>query len=505
MDSDLQATAAWVLSVQTKLYKWSQAHPDEPYRELWNWVIDPRNLRCAWQQIATNKGKRTPGIDGQTVGSICREQGEVAFLSELRDELRSGRYRPSPCRRKLIPKPGKPGKFRPLGIPTVKDRVVQCAVKQILEPIFEAGFEHVSYGFRPGRSCHGALEHIRMSIRPRAKAEDGKRHVTPYQWVVEGDIKGCFDHIDHHVLMQRLRSRVADRKVNRLVLQFLKAGVLTEEQFVRTPMGTPQGGVISPLLANIALSAIEERYERWVNHRTKIRAHRRSDGVNAARQARSTDRRSGRPVFFPIRYADDFVLLVSGSREQALAEKEALAISLRQSLRLELSPEKTHVTALTDGFEFLGHRIRLYWHPQFGYTPRLEIPKARRADLRHRVKQHTRRNRISLSLDQQLQDLNPILRGWGNFYRYCTNAKNVFTTLDWYVGDRLWRWMRKKYPKATTRWIAQRRQPSAHDRRKIWRQDRDEQFLMNRISIGRYRRGWMAVPDYAITSGEPDA
>jgi RNA-directed DNA polymerase len=305
VDSGHQADQVWLLNVQTKLYQWSRENTDQPYRELWNWVTNPRNLRCAWRHIATNKGKRTPGVDGETVGSIRRDKGEAAFLDGLRRELRTDSYRPSPCRRKMIPKRGKPGKFRPLGIPTIKDRVVQCAVKQIVEPIFEAGFWHVSYGFRPGRGCHGALEHIRMTIRPRATAVDGLRRNPPYQWAIEGDIKGCFDHIDHYSLMQRVRGRIADRKVNRLLVQFLKAGVLTEEQLLRTPAGTTQGGVISPLLANIALSAIEEKYERWVNHQSKIRQSRKSDGLKAAMYARSSDRQAGRTVFFPVRYADD--------------------------------------------------------------------------------------------------------------------------------------------------------------------------------------------------------
>ena len=505
MDSDLQSANTWVLSVQTKLYQWSRQHPDEAYRELWNWVTDPRNLRCAWQRIATNKGHRTPGIDGQTVGRIRQAEGETLFLDQLRRALRNGSYRPSPCRRKLIPKPGKPGVFRPLGIPTIKDRVVQCAVKQILEPIFEAQFWHVSYGFRPGRGCHGALEHIRMTIRPRATATDGKRYTMPYQWVIEGDIKGCFDHIDHHALMQRIRHRVADRRVNRLVVQFLKAGVLMEEQFIQTPTGTPQGGILSPLLANIALSAIEERYERWVHHRSKIRSHRQSDGLQAAMNSRSSDRRAGRPVFFPIRYADDFVILVSGQKEEAQAEKAALADYLQETLSLELSADKTRITRLTAGFEFLGHRIRLLWHPQFGYMPRVEIPKAKTAALRYRVKQRTRRDRTYWSLSRQLQELNPILRGWGNFYRYCTNAKEIFTQLDWYVGDRLWRWMRKKFPKADAHEIARWRQPITNGRQKVWCQGPHEQFLMGRIPIRRYRRGWMGKPDYAVTSGKPDA
>jgi RNA-directed DNA polymerase len=505
VDSDHQVSRAWLLSVQRKLYQWSREHPNEQYHDLWNWVTSPENLWCAWDRVATNKGKRTPGIDGVTMGSIRRGRGESTFLTELGQELRENRYRPSPCRRKMIPKPGKPGEFRPLGIPTIKDRVVQCAVKQVLEPIFEAQFWHVSYGFRPGRGCHGALEHIRMTIRPRAKAEDGKRRSTPYQWVIEGDIKGCFDNIDHHLLMQRVRKRVGDGKVNRLLVQFLKAGVLKEDQFIRTPAGTPQGAIISPLLANIALSAIEERYERWAHHLTKIRQHRKADGVQAAGYSRRSDRCAGRAVFFPIRYADDFVVLVSGSHQDALAEKDALARYLRESLRLELSSEKTRVTSLMDGFEFLGHRIRIRWDSQFGYTPRLEVPKEKIVSLRRRVKKLTGRNRILLSLSRLLEDLNPILRGWGYFYRFCTNAKRVLVQLDWYVGDRLWRWMRKKYPKANAHWIAGHRKLSDIGKRKVWKTDQLEQFLVGRIPVRRYRRGWMGTPDYAITPGEPDA
>jgi RNA-directed DNA polymerase len=172
--------------VQRKLFQWSRTHPEDSYRDLWNWITDIRNLRCAWRKIALNKGRRTAGVDGVTVAGIGVAMGMELFLEQLQGDLKSGRYKPSPSRRKLIPKPRQPGKFRPLGIPTVRDRVVQCAVKNILEPIFEAGFWHVSYGFRPGRGCHGALEHIRMSMRPRAKAEDGRRQRTPYQWSSRG-------------------------------------------------------------------------------------------------------------------------------------------------------------------------------------------------------------------------------------------------------------------------------------------------------------------------------
>jgi RNA-directed DNA polymerase len=504
VDSDQQASA-WMLNVQRKLYQWSKANPNESYCDLWNWVTSPHNLRCAWRRVASNRGARTAGIDGYTVRRIRRDQGEDVFLAKLRDDLRTGRYRPSPCRRRLIPKRGKPGEFRPLGIPTVRDRVVQSAVKQVIEPIFEAGFWHVSYGFRPGRGCHGALEHIRMTIRPRAVAHDGKRRKAPYSWVIEGDIKSCFDRIDHHQLMERVRARIADRKVTRLLCRFLKAGALSETEFIRTDAGTPQGGIISPLLANIALSAIEERYGRWVNKRTGRKPDRKADGKKAAENARLTDRRAGRAYFFPIRYADDFVILVAGTHEHAEAEKQALAEYLREHLGLELSPQKTKTTDTTDGFHFLGHRVRLRWDHRFGLTPRVEIPKEKLLELRHRLKKLTGRDRVHLSLEEMLRDLNHILRGWGNFYRHCTNAKRFLNQIDWYVGDRLWRWMRKKFPKATSGWLNRHRRPVHGGRRLVWAAGANEQYLMGRIPVMRYRRGWMRTPDFAVTPGEPGA
>ena len=240
------------------MYRWSKESPEGAYGDVWNWVTDPRNLRCAWHSIAQNKGRRTPGVDGLTVASIADGDGGVPlFLEDLREVLRNGSYRPSPARRKWIPKPGKPGKFRPLGIPTVADRVVQGAVKNILEPIYEARFWQVSYGFRPGRGCHGALEHIRLTIRTRKSRADGQLRDPPYQWVIEGDIEGCFDNLGHYHLMERVRKSVADRKVNRLIVRFLKAGVLEDVSYNPTTAGTPQGGIMTPRTqkATSALSA----------------------------------------------------------------------------------------------------------------------------------------------------------------------------------------------------------------------------------------------------------
>ena len=225
MDTDYQADSAWILGIQCKLYQWSKANPDESWRDMWGWLTDQRMLRHAWRRVASNRGRHSAGVDGMTVGRIRKRCGEQRFLERLQVELRSGTFRPSPSRRKLIPKPGKPGQFRALGIPTVKDRVVQSAIKTLLEPIFEAHFWHVSYGFRPGRSTHGALEHIRRALLPQKRDLEGRRSQLPYAWVIEGDIKGCFDNINHHLLLDRLRQRIADRRVIRLIGRFLKSGV----------------------------------------------------------------------------------------------------------------------------------------------------------------------------------------------------------------------------------------------------------------------------------------
>lgn len=505
MDVTHQNDKDWILGVQTRLYQWSRDHPGETYRDLWGWVTDPRNLRWAWRTIASNRGRRTPGIDGMTVADITREVGVEAFLRGLRAELRNGGYRPAPSRRKWIPKPGKKGRFRPLGIPTIRDRVVQCAVKQILEPLFEARFWQVSYGFRPGRGCHGALEHIRQTIRPRRRGADGRRHEAPYQWVIEGDIEGCFDRIDHHHLMERVRLTVADHRVNRLILRFLKAGVLEDFKYNPTHTGTPQGGVISPLLANIALSVIEERYSRWVR-RTKGVRGTWADPARGAAYARQKDRKDGRPVFYPVRYADDFVVLVSGSEQDALAEKQALADWLEETAGLRLSPEKTRVTALREGFAFLGCRVRLKWDDRFGLHARIEIPQGPIRDLRHRIKGVTGRQTLLRPLPSILREINPVLRGWSAYYRHCIGAKSILNRMDWYVNQRLWLWLRAKHKGRAGKSLARMKRPSRDNpRRRVWQEDGHEQYLMARRPVVRFELNWMRKPDFARVPGEPDA
>ncbi len=222
---------------------------------------------------------------------------------------------------------------------------------------------------------------------------------------------------------------------------------------------------------------------------------------DAIRKFRHYERRAGRPVFLPIRYADDFVVLVNGTEEQARAEKEALAVFLRNEMKLTLSPEKTHVTSLTEGFEFLGHRVRLRWDDRWGYWPRIEVPTARVKDFRHRIKQHTTRGHTRLSFQEIIDALNPLLLGWGRFYQHCYGAKRVFTRIDYYVWDRLRRWLRKKYPK-TPRLVIRRRYWRRLPGRARYRWVDQSVAIVADLKVGRHDLLKMRMPDYAYLARE---
>ena len=504
----------WLRVEQRKLYERSEEQVDYVFCKLWGLVTDPRNLRVALARVAGNRGRRTAGVDGITVGRVTRRAED--FVAELRSELRSGAYRPSPVRRVLIPKIGTPGKFRPLGIPTVKDRVVQAALKNILEPVFEADFFPVSFGFRPGKSVHGALEYLRVLLRPK-NHKQGQELRLPYQWVVEGDIKGCFDNIDHHGLMERVRRRVSDPKVNRLVVAFLKAGVMSEGTFLRSDAGTPQGGILSPLLANIALSIIEERYERHVWPR-RIPPTRRDASLpgQRAKDARYHDSVRGRTVVVPIRYADDFLLLVGASpgpqqfeRAQLDAEKEKAAVAalLKQQLGLELSETKTLITPVTKTFAFLGHHVCVRHSRGFKRMACVTlIPKERSHRLRERIKRLCR-NSTEQSLHDLLRGLNWLLRGWSAFYRHAWGAKRVFGSLDYYAWWTVFRWLRKKHQHTSVKRLKALYPPSKEPgtRRGQWHHDGVTLFVTGRTKVEPYRLAWARPPHYAIHHGEPGA
>lgn len=506
-----QVEKTWLLDVQRKLYARSWNEPVYVWRKLWGLVTDRRNLMLALERVSRNRGARSAGVDGLTVRRVL-QWGADDFVERLRVDLRSGSYRPNPVRRVLIPKAGQPGKFRPLGIPTVEDRVVQAAVKNILEPIFEADFWPVSYGFRPGKSAHAALEHLLQLLRPRAAGPERRRRLS-YQWAIEGDIKGCFDNIDHHALMQRLRRRIGDSKVCRLVGAFLKAGVMSEEQFTRSDAGTPQGGILSPLLSNIALSAIEERYERHVWPRHTPTTLTEAKAVEKRANRMRCEDRGRRPVMLPIRYADDFIILVgvpAGARQHerardvALAEKARLVADLKERLHLELSDAKTLVTPVTTTMRFLGHHVRVREHRLTGrLVSTAVIPKDRSQRLRERIKGVFRPSTVATTLASRLRLLNPMLRGWCNFYRHAWGAKHVFAAIDHYVWWTIFRWLQKKHPRASMQRLAARygwRRPGRRALR--WRDQYVAPYQLVYTPVHRYMLGCTPLPDFVISSME---
>lgn len=319
-----------VLEIQAKLHQWATDSPDRRFGDLFNLVCDPAFLTVGWDRVRGNRGARTAGVDGVKPRAIGAKDGEE-FLRELRDDLKARRFTPLPVRERMIPKAS--GKLRRLGIPTARDRVVQASLKLVLEPIFEADFHPCSYGFRPMRRAQDAIEEIRHFAR------------LSYELVLEGDIASCFDEISHVGLLDRVRERVADKRVVGLVKAFLIAGILSEDGAVRgTKTGTPQGGILSPLLANIALSVLDEHFaEAWAT----------MTGDNDRRRRR----RRGEPMYRLVRYADDFVVLVSGTNAQAEALKVEVAAIL-STMGLRLSEEKTGVCHIDEGFVFLGFRIQ---------------------------------------------------------------------------------------------------------------------------------------------------
>ena len=247
----LREAESRVRVMQTKLHRWATADPGRCFDDLFNLVYDPAFLTVGWGRVRGNRGARTAGVDGVAPRSVG--SGAEAMLEGLRGDLKARRFTPQRVREKVIPKAS--GKVRKLGIPTVTDRVVQASLKLVLEPIFEADFKPCSYGFRPKRRAQDAIAEIHYLGSPSRN----------YEWVFEADIEACFDEIDHTALMDRVRRRIGDKRVLGLVKAFLRAGILTEEGLNReTTTGTPQGGVLSPLLANIALSVVDEHFaSKW--------------------------------------------------------------------------------------------------------------------------------------------------------------------------------------------------------------------------------------------------
>ena len=428
-DNALLLAERRVLEIQTKLHRWAIGDAHRRFDDLFNLVADPGFLLVAWDRVRGNKGARTAGVDGQSVHYVEADVGVEVFLDGLRTEIKDRTFHPLPVRERMIPKPGTT-KRRRLGIAAVRDRVVQASLKLVLEPIFEADFYPCSYGFRPQRRAHDAVAEV--------------RHFTArsYEWIVEGDIKACFDEISHSALMDRVRMRVGDKRVLALVKAFLKAGILGEDgQLRETDAGTPQGSILSPLLSNVALSVLDEYIAQAPG------------GPGVSRNDRLTRRRHGLPNYRLCRYADDWCLVVSGTKADAETLREEIA-GVLSTMGLTLSPEKTLVTHIDDGLDFLG------WHIQrrrkrgtdksYVYTyPARKAVKTVTGKVRTICRQN-----INLPLETLLRRLNSLLRGWTTYFRPGVSSV-AFNYLRAFTWQQVFRWLRRKHPR--TNWKELRR------------------------------------------------
>jgi RNA-directed DNA polymerase len=405
-----------ILKTQQSFAKKAIIHPEHRFDNVYHLLKRDDWLNAALDAVLANLGARTAGVDGITRAHFKKEGFREQFLADLKAELATGQYQPQPAKRRYIPKANS-NKLRPLGILTMRDRVVQMELKMLLEPIYESDFLDCSIGFRPQRRTMDAIALCYSLIHPRNK----------YFWIIEGDIRSYFDSVNHDILLKLVARRVADVKILNLIGRFLKAGVMEGQLFRRSTEGTPQGGIISPLLANIYLHELDcwwrEKYGKLTKHE---RARRRKQGLSHC---------------IYVRYADDWIALCNGTKAQAEAIRDEIRDFLHDTLKLELSEEKTVVTHACDGFDFLGFHVQHYPARQGQKAITLVRPSDKSIQrLKDKIRDMTGRKAYKDNPLYKFMALNAVLRGWMNYYRHCNTSK-IASWLDHWVHLRVAKWL----------------------------------------------------------------
>jgi len=390
-----------VQALQIKLSRAAKQSLDRKFGALYDKIYREDVLRVAWERVRANDG--APGVDQESFDYIENEIGVEAFLEEIREELHAKRYRPKPVRRCWIDKPGKPDK-RPLGIPVIKDRVIQMAAKLVIEPIFETNFLPCSYGFRPGISAHKPIEAIRAAIIFKSQTT-----------VIDADIVGLFDNIRQDVLMKLLQRRISDPRVLKLIKGWLEAGVMEEGEYIESDgLGTPQGGVISPLLSNIYLHSFDKMFQMSEIPGTLVR------------------------------YCDDFVILLRRDGKGVVEKVRQML----ERLGLQLHRDKTRVVHARKGFDFLGIHFRLC-HTNRKTAKRKWYCSIWPSDRSmRRIKQRLRDavgRRYDVSLEELIEGLNPVIRGWNNYHTASKPDAKRFRHLNAFIRERIRIFLRRKY------------------------------------------------------------
>ena len=403
-----------VEEVQRRLWEQSRMHkrhkdsasplfPTNVYdgrvRNLMDLMHQPQWIAAACARVMTRSRGKAAGVDGITTNTF--ERTLVGELETLRLELKRGTYQPQPLRRVMIPKAN--GKMRALGIPCLRDKIVQEAMRMALEPIFEVEFHNDSYGFRPHRSTHHAVFRCQQLMR------------ASFTWVIEGDVKACFDEISHRAILQALREKVMDNKFLELTQRFLKAGVVVEGVVQPTEKGVPQGGVISPLLANVVLNKLD-----WFLH---------GKGTHDLAERRAWQRREPNVRF--ARYADDWcVLITRGSKQYAEGLREEIREFLADQCGLRLSEEKTRITHVQDGFDFLGFRLETSIGKQGRYVPKIKVPREALTNAQRRLDQAMRQRPQQESVASRIVRGSAVVRGWSHYYKIAHNYAKAASYMD---------------------------------------------------------------------------